>query len=38
MIKIFYYSENKVNEISNFLDTSVSYFKEELTSYIESVG
>ena len=38
MIKIFYNSENKAKEISDFLDTSVSYFKEEFTSYIESVG
>ena len=38
MIKIFYNSENKANEISDFLNTSVPYFKEEYTSYIESVG
>ena len=38
MIKIFYNSENKAKEISDFLDTSVQYFKEEYTSYVESVG
>lgn len=38
MIKMFYNSENKANEISDFLNTSVPYFKEEYTRYIESVG